>query len=310
MEGRSDSCRARKLSAPLFLIAGLAMVLVAGAGCGSRPDGVTQQFYERMAALDLDGMSQLVCADERAEFRSAMEFLESTPNTGFRLEKFESQTESSDGTSATMKVSARITDSEGSEIPVSGRVRLVRKSGEWCITGERDGFHSLLGIADGVWAMLLGGRVVEWSGSHTDRPGDWVKAEAVVPVEAEEATPSSGPPRIKGAVVTTDSGLKYIDRRVGIGPMPEAGQTLIVHYRLWLEASGEQADSSLGREPLEFMLGQGIVIAGFEEGLATMREGGQRRLIVPPELGYGDAGEANIPPNSTLVFDVELVEVR
>jgi peptidylprolyl isomerase len=92
--------------------------------------------------------------------------------------------------------------------------------------------------------------------------------------------------------------------------MPEPRQTLVVHYTLWLEASSEHIDNTWRREPFELRLGEGQVIAGFEEGLATMREGGQRRLIVPPELAYGGATTDRVPPNSTLVFDVELVEIK
>jgi peptidylprolyl isomerase len=111
--------------------------------------------------------------------------------------------------------------------------------------------------------------------------------------------------------LTTDSGLNYIEIRTGAGPLPQPGQTLVVHYTLWLK-SGKRMDSSRDRvEPFEFVLGGRVVVEGFDEGLATMRQGGERRLIVPPRLGYGDDDDyGDIPPNSTLVFDVELVEVR
>lgn len=119
------------------------------------------------------------------------------------------------------------------------------------------------------------------------------------------------PPRVDGEVITTDSGLRYVEIGVGNGVTPQPGQRVRVHYTLWIEASGEMIDSSLRRgESFEFTLGSGEVVDGFEEGVATMREGGRRRMIVPPELGYGDAGQGAVPPNSTLVFDVELVELR
>lgn len=102
-----------------------------------------------------------------------------------------------------------------------------------------------------------------------------------------------------------------LDQVVGNGPQPQPGQTLIVHYTGYLD-NGTVFDSSLQRgQPFEFVLGAGQVIRGWEEGLATMRVGGKRRLIVPPELAYGAAGAGGvIPPNARLTFDVELLGVR
>jgi FKBP-type peptidyl-prolyl cis-trans isomerase len=105
--------------------------------------------------------------------------------------------------------------------------------------------------------------------------------------------------------------LKYQELGLGSGRQPAEGQTVLVHYTMWLNASGRIFDSSLGGAPFEFVLGEGFVVDGFDEGVATMREGGRRRLIVPPKLGDGDDDDyGDIPPNSTLIFDVELVEVR
>lgn len=109
--------------------------------------------------------------------------------------------------------------------------------------------------------------------------------------------------------VTTPSGLKYVDIQVGNGPVPRAGQTVAVHYTGWL-TDGTKFDSSTN-EPFEFHLGQGDVINGWDEGVATMHVGGVRRLTIPPELGYGKRGAGGvIPPNATLVFDVELLGIR
>ncbi len=111
--------------------------------------------------------------------------------------------------------------------------------------------------------------------------------------------------------VTTASGLQYLDIKVGAGAIPHTGQTVEIHYTVWL-ADSTKVDSSRDRgTPLSFRLGQGTVIKGLDEGLSTMRVGGIRQLIIPPALGYGERGAGNvIPPNATLVFEVELLAVR
>jgi len=116
-------------------------------------------------------------------------------------------------------------------------------------------------------------------------------------------------------VTTTASGLGIIDTKVGTGPMPKTGQTVVVHYTGWLYANGARGkkfDSSLDRgQPFSFPLGKGQVIPGWDEGVATMRVGGKRTLIIPPSLGYGAEGAGGvIPPNATLLFDVELLAVK
>lgn len=111
---------------------------------------------------------------------------------------------------------------------------------------------------------------------------------------------------------TTSTGLQIVDQVTGDGPVPQAGQTLIVNYSGYL-ADGTKFDSSYDRgQPLEFVLGQNRVIQGWEEGFSTMHVGGKRRLIIPPQLAYGAQGAGNglIPPNATLTFDVELVGIK
>jgi peptidylprolyl isomerase len=111
-------------------------------------------------------------------------------------------------------------------------------------------------------------------------------------------------------IVTTDSGLQYIDLVEGTGATPQAGQTVVVHYTGTLE-NGTKFDSSRDRnQPFSFQLGAGRVIRGWDEGISTMKVGGRRQLIIPSDLGYGARGAGGvIPPNATLIFDVELLRI-
>jgi peptidylprolyl isomerase len=115
--------------------------------------------------------------------------------------------------------------------------------------------------------------------------------------------------------VTTPSGLRIIDVKPGTGPVPQAGQTVTVNYTGWLYVDGKKGkkfDSSLDRgEPFSFTLGEGQVIKGWDEGVATMHVGGKRTLIIPPDLGYGESGAGGvIPPGATLIFDIDLLSVK
>ena len=115
--------------------------------------------------------------------------------------------------------------------------------------------------------------------------------------------------------VTTASGLSYIDTAQGNGAEAKAGQNVVVHYTGWLYengAKGVKFDSSVDRgQPFSFPLGAGRVIRGWDEGVAGMKPGGKRTLIIPPDLGYGAAGAGGvIPPNATLLFEVELIEAK
>jgi peptidylprolyl isomerase len=117
------------------------------------------------------------------------------------------------------------------------------------------------------------------------------------------------------AMTTTASGLSYEDTRVGTGATPMKGQTCSMHYTGWLWENGQKGakfDSSHDRgKPFLFAIGMRRVIAGWDEGVASMQVGGARTLLIPPDLGYGERGAAGvIPPNATLIFEVELLEIK
>jgi peptidylprolyl isomerase len=140
------------------------------------------------------------------------------------------------------------------------------------------------------------------------------------PARADEKTAPTGPAtaaanKKESKMKTTPSGLQYEDTVEGTGASPKTGQTCVMHYTGWLwenSAKGKKFDSSLDRgRPFEFPLGQGRVIKGWDEGVATMKVGGKRTLLIPPSLGYGARGAGGaIPPNATLLFEVELLGVK
>jgi peptidylprolyl isomerase len=134
-------------------------------------------------------------------------------------------------------------------------------------------------------------------------------------VAATIAAAAIAPSALAQPVQTTPSGLQIIDTKPGTGPSPKTGQTCVMHYTGWLYengAKGKKFDSSVDRgAPFEFKIGVGQVIRGWDEGVATMKVGGKRTLIIPPALGYGAQGAGGlIPPNATLIFDVELLAIK
>ncbi len=128
----------------------------------------------------------------------------------------------------------------------------------------------------------------------------------------DEPPPENIPePRVVAdtAYTVTGTGLKYFDFELGTGAKAENGDAVSVHYHGWL-TNGQLFDSSyLRQEPFNFILGTGFVIPGWDEGILNMRVGGERQLVIPPGLAYGSAGRGNIPPNATIIFEIELIGV-
>src|ERR1700724_4021120 len=121
---------------------------------------------------------------------------------------------------------------------------------------------------------------------------------------------SGGPTKVTGAPTKTASGLEYWDIKVGTGAVAQSGQHVKVDYTGWL-TNGKKFDSSVGTgHPVDFMLGASPVIKGWDEGVAGMKVGGKRQLRIPPELAYGASGSGPIPPNATLIFDIQLLAVK
>ena len=141
----------------------------------------------------------------------------------------------------------------------------------------------------------------------------FVTAMAAVTLTSATFAPAAA--QTAGKPMTTPSGLQIIDTKAGTGASPKTGQICVMHYTGWLYengAKGAKFDSSVDRgQPFEFPIGTHRVIAGWDEGVATMKVGGKRTLIIPPELGYGARGAGGvIPPNAMLMFDVELLDVK
>jgi FKBP-type peptidyl-prolyl cis-trans isomerase len=149
--------------------------------------------------------------------------------------------------------------------------------------------------------MLLAALAVAGCGNQAGTPPDGSAPAAVAPA----APAASG-----DQMLTTASGLQYKVLQAGIGPVAKAGDTVTVNYTGWL-TDGTKFDSSIGKQPFQFTLGQGQVIPGWDQGVAGMQVGEKRKLIIPPDLGYGANGAGGvIPPNATLVFEVELLKIQ
>jgi peptidylprolyl isomerase len=159
---------------------------------------------------------------------------------------------------------------------------------------------------DGNHGVGRGGNILRKSGDVQTLSLDDRSWEALW--KAAEKKTSGG----NSAATRTSSGLGYVNLKVGTGAKPEKGQICVVHYTGWL-TDGKKFDSSVDRgKPFQFPIGRGRVIKGWDEGVSTMKVGGKRKLIIPPHLGYGNrgAGGGVIPPDATLIFEVELLEIK
>lgn len=168
------------------------------------------------------------------------------------------------------------------------------------------------------WALISAGLVL---GSCASAPEEAAEPDNTTP-QTEATAPETDDTKIDpedvaeatadeaaGELVTTESGLQYVDLRAGDGDSPEAGDAIAVDYRGTLE-DGTVFDSSYERgEPIQFRIGVGQVIPGWDEGVGSMQVGGKRKLIIPSDLAYGPNGQGPIPPNATLIFEVELLEI-
>ena len=146
---------------------------------------------------------------------------------------------------------------------------------------------------------------------HRLLPAAIAAALALAPAFAQEQKSEKSETKMN----SSPSGLQWSDTKEGTGPSPKTGQIVVVDYTGWLWENGQKGkkfDSSVDRgKPFEFPIGQGRVIKGWDEGVSTMKVGGKRTLVIPPQLGYGSRGAGTvIPPNATLMFDVELIAIK
>lgn len=158
-------------------------------------------------------------------------------------------------------------------------------------------------------ALWLGVIAVVFAASVAT-PGSAQTATTQKSAGAAKKPVAAGPTKVTGEGTKTASGLQYWDIKEGTGAEAKTGQTARMHYTGWL-TNGKKFDSSIGSQPFKFVIGNGDVIKGWDEGVLGMKVGGKRQLRIPPSLAYGNKGYPGvIPPDATLVFDVQLVDVK
>jgi FKBP-type peptidyl-prolyl cis-trans isomerase len=170
---------------------------------------------------------------------------------------------------------------------------------------------SALALAAAVLTVGCAASTKQSSSSSSSSTSTTAKASAAPTGEAPAGSAAGAPGAAAGGQLhKLASGLQYQDIVVGSGKMAEAGMNVSIQYTGYL-TDGTKFDSSLDRgQPLKFQVGGGQMIAGFDEGVKGMRIGGKRKLTIPPDMAYGAAGRPGIPPNSTLLFDIELLDVQ
>ena len=134
-------------------------------------------------------------------------------------------------------------------------------------------------------------------------------AANAAPVDANATSDANAAPAADAKPETDATELKIVDERVGTGPEAKTGDSLSMNYKGTL-TNGEVFDQSYGKAPFDFQLGAGQVISGWDKGIVGMKVGGKRKLVIPPDMGYGANGQGPIPPNATLIFEVELLSVN
>jgi peptidylprolyl isomerase len=272
-------------------------------GTGSIPPNTTILMDVELLSVKPAPLPTEIAADKLTKATSGLQYYDLSAGSGAEAAKNSTVT-----TSFTLWVKTAsgydyVVSSEGSE-PIS------------FVVGRLD--RVFPGWDEGVIGMKVDGKrmlvIPPDLGLGAQGSGDIIPPNATLVMEIQLV--STRDPQVATKVdekdyTTTASGLKYYDLKVGTGDSPTTGKTVVVNYTGWLQ-DGTQFDSSLDSgQPFSFTLGQGNVIPGWDEGVATMKPGGKRQLVIPAALGYGDTGAGTmIPPGATLIFEVELISIK
>ena len=200
------------------------------------------------------------------------------------------------------------------EYDKAGTPTRIRETAVTRFLASRWGLPSIAALVGSIVIVAVIVGVVTSGGGNDDAVADITTPVPITPSPTPIPTPSpvTTIPPLTDEGITTESGLQVITIEEGTGDSPVIGDDVLVHYTGWVEATGAKFDSSVDRgTPTNFTLSVGGLIDGWIEGIPLMNEGGKARLIIPGDLGYKEAGNpaANIPPNATLIFDIELIDV-